>query len=44
MRTAQAALRSALVDALRQRVAHARNFRTLPEVDVTRGSIEKVAA
>ncbi|MPZ47440.1 MAG: hypothetical protein GEV05_29590 [Betaproteobacteria bacterium] len=43
MRRAKAALRSALVDAVRERVAHARSFRTLPEVDVTRLTIEKVA-
>jgi hypothetical protein len=43
MRRAKAALRSALVDAVRERVAHARSFRTLPEVDVTRLTIEKAA-
>jgi hypothetical protein len=43
MRRAKATLRSALVDEVRERVAHARNFRTLPEVDVTRLTIKKVA-
>jgi len=43
MRRAKAALRGALIDAVRERVAHARNIRTLSEVDVTRMTVEKVA-
>jgi hypothetical protein len=42
MQRAKAALRGALADAVRERSAHAQKLPTLPDIDVTRLTLEKV--